>query len=62
MKFDQVFVGNVLAGIALAFLVDNWAMSGAVTKTLPEGFVAFVGFVIFGGIAVYGYKQSKKLN
>lgn len=62
MKFDQVFVGNVLAGLALAFLIDNIAMAGAVTKTLPEGFVAFIGFVIFAGALVYGFKQAKKLN
>ena len=35
MKFDQVLIGNVLGGLALAFLLDNVAMGGAVTKTLP---------------------------
>jgi hypothetical protein len=61
-KIDLTTIGNVLAGLALAFLIDNIALDGAVTKTLPEGLVAFVGFVIFTGAAVYGYKQAKKAN
>lgn len=62
MKFDQVFIGNILAGIALAFLIDNLAMGGVVTKTLPSGIVGFVGYIIFAGVVLYGYKQAKKLN
>jgi putative Ca2+/H+ antiporter (TMEM165/GDT1 family) len=62
MKFDQVLIGNVLGGLALAFLLDNVAMGGAVTKTLPAELVAVIGFVIFAGAALYGYKQLKKLN
>ena len=54
--------GNVLGGLALAFLVDKVAMSGAVTKTLPPEVVAIIAFVIFGGVCLYGYKQLKKLN
>ena len=55
-------IGNVLAGIAVAFLVDNVALAGAVTKTLPSEIVAFVGFIVFAGVGVYFYKQAKKLN
>jgi hypothetical protein len=55
-------IGNILAGLALAFLVDNVAMGGAVTKALPPEFVAFIGFIIFAGACVYGFKQAKKLN
>ncbi len=62
MKIDQVMIGNILAGLALAFLVDNIAMSGVVTKTLPPQVVGIVGFVIFVGVCLYGYKQAKKLN
>lgn len=62
MKFDQVFIGNILAGLALAFLVDNIAMNGIVTKVLPGEVVGIVGFVIFAGVCLYGYKQAKKLN
>lgn len=62
MKLDQVLIGNILAGLALAFLVDNVAMSGAVTKVLPPELVAIVAFVIFAGVCFYGYKQAKKLN
>lgn len=54
--------GNVLGGLALAFLVDNIAMGGAVTKTLPADLVAFIAFIIFAGVCLYGYKQLKKLN
>ena len=59
---DTTFIGNALAGIAVAFLVDNVAMGGAVTKTLPAEFVAFVGFIVFAGVLVYVFKQAKKLN
>lgn len=62
MKLDQVLIGNILAGLALAFLVDNVAMSGVVTKTLPGEIVGIIGFVIFAGVCFYGYKQAKKLN
>jgi hypothetical protein len=55
-------VGNVLAGLALAFGVDNILMNGTVTGFLPDPVVGFIGFVIFAGAAVYGYKQAKKLN
>jgi hypothetical protein len=55
-------VGNVLAGLALAFLVDNVAVNGAVTKTLPSEFVFIVAFVVFVGVAVFGYKLAKKNN
>ena len=59
---DTTFIGNALAGIAVAFLVDNVAMGGAVTKALPAEFVAFVGFIVFAGVLVYVFKQAKKLN
>jgi xanthine/uracil permease len=62
MKFDQVLIGNILGGLALAFLIDNLAMDGVVTKTLPGEVVGAIGFVIFAGVALYGYKQLKKLN
>jgi hypothetical protein len=62
MKFDQVMIGNILAGLALAFLVDNIAMGGVVTKVLPGEIVGIIGFVIFAGVCLYGYKQAKKLN
>lgn len=62
MKFDQVLIGNVLAGAALAFLVDNIAMNGVVSKLLPGEIVGLVGFVIFAGAAVYGYKLAKRSN
>ncbi|MEH6743894.1 hypothetical protein [Hyphomonas sp.] len=55
-------VGNVLFGLAAAFLVDNIALDGVVTSALPDVVVGFVGFVIFAGVALYGYKQAKKLN
>jgi hypothetical protein len=61
-NIDLPFIGNILAGLALAFLVDNVAMGGAVSKALPEGFVAFVGFVIFAGACVYGFKAAKRAN
>lgn len=61
-KINEVFIGNALAGLALAFLVDNIAMNGVVTKTLPAGIVGFVGYVIFAGVVLYGFKQAKKLN
>jgi hypothetical protein len=61
-KFDQVFIGNVLAGLALAFLIDNLAMGGVVTKTLPAEIVGIIGFIIFAGVCLYGFKQAKKLN
>ena len=59
---DTTFIGNALAGIAVAFLVDNVAMGGAVTKALPSEFVAAVGFIVFAGVLVYVFKQAKKLN
>ncbi len=59
---DTNYIGNILAGIAGAFLVDNVAMGGAVTKALPSEFVAAVGFVVFAGVVVYVFKQAKKLN
>lgn len=62
MKLDQTTIGNVLGGLALAFLLDNIAMDRAVTKTLPAEFVFIVAFVVFIGAAVYGFKQLKKLN
>jgi hypothetical protein len=55
-------IGNVLAGLALAFLVDNVALDGAVTQMLPAPLVGFIGLFIFAGITVYGYRQAKKLN
>lgn len=61
-KIDINTLGNILAGLALAFLIDSLALKGAVAASLPEGVVAIVGFVIFGGAVVYGYKQAKKLN
>jgi hypothetical protein len=62
MKLDQTFIGNVLFGLAMAFLVDNVALDGAVTKTLPEDFVFLIAFVIFAGVTYYAFKQAKKLN
>ena len=62
MKLDQVLIGNILAGLALAFLVDNVAMGGVVTKVLPGEIVGIIGFVIFAGVTFYGYKQAKKIN
>jgi putative Ca2+/H+ antiporter (TMEM165/GDT1 family) len=59
---DTAFIGNALAGIAAAFLVDNVAMGGAVTKVLPAELVAAVGFIVFAGVLVYVFKQAKKLN
>ncbi len=59
---DSNTIGNLLAGVSVAFLVDNVAMGGAVTKTLPSEVVAFVAFVVFAGVVVYIYKQAKKLN
>lgn len=59
---DTNTIGNALAGLALAFLIDNVALDGAVTKALPEEFVVMVGFVIFAGAAYYGYKAAKRSN
>lgn len=59
---DTAFIGNALAGVAVAFLVDNVAMGGAVTKVLPSELVAAVGFIVFAGVLVYVFKQAKKLN
>jgi len=59
---DLTTIGNGLAGLALAFLIDNVALNGVVSKTLPEGLVAIVGFVIFAGAAFYGYKAAKRAN
>jgi hypothetical protein len=61
-KINWTMIGNVLAGLALAFLIDNIALDGAVTKALPADLVAFVGFVIFAGAAYYGYKAAKRAN
>jgi hypothetical protein len=55
-------VGNVIAGVAGAFLVDNIAMGGAVTKVLPAELVALVGFVVFVGVGYFVYKLVKKNN
>ena len=55
-------LGNVLAGLALAFLVDNIFMQGAVTSVLPDPLKVALAFIIFGGATFYGYKQAKKLN
>jgi hypothetical protein len=55
-------VGNVIAGVAGAFLVDNIAMGGAVTKVLPSEIVALVGFVVFAGVGYFVYKLVKKNN
>jgi hypothetical protein len=59
-NIDLPTIGNALAGLALAFLVDNIALNGAVTKALPSEFVAMVGFVIFAGACFYGYKAAKR--
>jgi hypothetical protein len=61
-NIDLPTIGNALAGLALAFLVDNVALDGAVTKALPESFVALVGFVIFAGATYYGYRVAKRSN
>jgi hypothetical protein len=61
-NIDLPTIGNALAGLALAFLIDNIALNGAVTKALPEGFVALVGFVIFAGACYYGYRAAKRSN
>ena len=52
--------GNVIAGAAFAFLIDNVALDGAVTKVLPAELVALVGFVIFVGVGIFGYRLAKK--
>jgi hypothetical protein len=57
---DTNVFGNVIAGAAFAFLVDNVALGGAVTKVLPAEFVALVGFVIFVGMGIFGYRLAKK--
>lgn len=59
---DTNQVGNALAGLALAFLVDNVALDGTVTNLLPPVVVGIVGFVIFAGAVVYGYKAAKRAN
>ena len=59
---DTNQIGNILAGVAGAFLVDNVALDGAVTKALPPEIVAAVAFVVFAGVFVYIYKQAKKIN
>lgn len=61
-KIDLVMIGNILGALALAFLIDNIALSGAVTQTLPDEIVSLVAFLIFAGAAVYAYKQLKRLN
>jgi F0F1-type ATP synthase assembly protein I len=53
-------IGCILFGLALAFLVDNVALDGAVTNTLPKGLVVFVGLLIFIGFTVYGFKLAKR--
>jgi len=55
-------IGNILAGLALAFLVDNLALDGVVTQSLPDVIVGLTGYLIFAGFAFYGYKQAKKAN
>lgn len=62
MKLDQTTIGNILFGLAAAFLVDKVAMGGAVSKVLPEEIVFLVAFVVAIGVFVYAYKQAKKLN
>lgn len=59
---DLTTIGNVLAGLALAFLTDNIVLDGTITKMLPPAVVGMVGFVIFIGAAVYGYKAAKRAN
>jgi hypothetical protein len=61
-KINWTMIGNVLAGLALAFLIDNIALDGAVTKALPSDLVALVGFVIFAGATYYGYRAAKRSN
>ncbi len=62
MKLDSTTIGNILFALAAAFLIDNIAMNGVVSKLLPGEIIGLVGFVIFGGVAVYAFKQAKKLN
>jgi hypothetical protein len=56
------WIGNALAGLALAFGIDNILMNGTVTGFLPAPIVGAVAFVVFVGAVVYGFKQAKKLN
>lgn len=53
-------IGHVLIGVAFAFFVDNVAIGGAVTETLPADFVFLVAFVIFAGAVIFGYRLGKK--
>lgn len=55
-------IGNVLAGLALGFLVDQIALGGTVADTLPPALVEFVGLLIFVGAVVYGFRMAKKAN
>jgi hypothetical protein len=59
-NIDLPTIGNALAGLAAAFLVDAVALNGAVAKTLPSELVAMVAFVIFAGVTVYVYKAAKR--
>jgi hypothetical protein len=56
------WIGNVLFGLACAFGVDTILIGGAVTKYLPDEIKFLIGFVIFIGVMVYGYKAAKRLN
>lgn len=55
-------IGNVLAGLALAFLVDGLALNHAVSDMLPPVVRGFLGLVIFAGAAVYGYRAAKRTS
>ena len=59
---DTNTIGNVLAGVAAAFLVDNVAMGGTVTKSLPSEIIGLVAYVVFVGVVIYVVKQAAKLN
>ena len=55
-------VGNLLAGAALAFLVDRLALGGIVAKTLPAEIVGLTGYLIFAGAAYYGWKLASRAS
>ncbi len=55
-------LGNVLAGLALGFLIDRLALGGTVAASLPPSLVEFVGLLIFIGAVVYGFRLAKKAN
>ena len=55
-------IGNVLAGLALGFLIDRLALGGTVAASLPTSLVEFVGILIFVGAVVYGFRLAKKAN